>query len=479
MRHFLLALLLAALFASPSAVSADIAPPAQPPGTNLQPGDAETQVRMLGEKVLIEVLASAPAGSLGRAHVTADFTMQNLGPLAESMAARFPIGASDGFYNILELEDLQVKVNGSSVSTRRISGEDPNGMSETVPWAEFDVIFPPGQDVQIQVRYSLEASGEYPFVWFNYILATGAGWKGTIGSGDIVVRLPYEANEQNTLFSADEGYIGTPRDALVDGNEIRWHFEDLEPSISDNFEVELVMPSAWEQALTEQNNVRQKPNDGEAWGRLGKLYKEMTFSSRRKGFRMDTVSPDPGAAALYQLSLRAYEQAVTLKPDDALWHAGFADLLTYHAYFVAFDAQGPSDEAMRGLREIHTALELAPDDPIVQQIAEDITYYMPKGIQRNGSAFDFPWLTATPGPPAGSVAAVTATQTGPAQPPADPQMSPVTATPEAAAPPPSLPGCASAVFLPLIALWIARASFEDLPAGARKKNAATPKIPSP
>ena len=111
--------------------------------------------------------------------------------------------------------------------------------------------FPPGQDVQIQVAYTLEASGEYPFVWFKYILSTGAAWKDAIGTADLIVRLPYPASDQNILFDPGNAYSSTTPGGVISGNEIRWHYDDLEPTADDNFEVDLVMPSAWENSLTE------------------------------------------------------------------------------------------------------------------------------------------------------------------------------------------------------------------------------------
>lgn len=455
MKRIVFIIWLVVMLAFPSAARADIAPPAQPPGSNPQPGDEATQVRMLAETVLIDIQAGAPAGSLGQARVTADFTMRNLSQATESMAVRFPIGASDGWSSINEIKDLQVKVDDKAVSTRRITGEDPNGGSEPVAWSEFDVVFPPGQEVHVQVKYTLEASGEYPFVWFTYILASGAGWKDSIGSADLIVRLPYPANDQNVLPGDEQGTIGTTPGGSISGNEVRWHFEDLEPTVSDNFEVNLVMPSAWRQVLTEQDNVEQDPEDGEAWGRLGKLYKEMAFSSRGKGFRMETSTLDPGAGELFQFSLQAYEKAVTLKPDDALWHAGFADLLSYHAYFAAFNGADTTVETLHALREIQIALELAPNDPKVQEIADGIAFMFPDGMGRNGDTFDFPWLTATPLPPTGIAAGDTVTQTPQSAPTREAEIASATPRAEATASSPSLPVCSSAIFIPLMALCLA------------------------
>jgi hypothetical protein len=343
---------------------------------------------MLAETVLIEVLADAPADSLGRAQVSADFTMRNLGSQDERMAARFPIAFSDGDFNYPEIENIEIRVNGAQVAYRRIDGPELYYGRVEVPWAEFDVTFPAGQDVLIQVSYDLEGTGEVPFIAFYYLLQTGAGWKGSIGSGEIIVRLPYEANPQNVILGESIGWSQTTAGAVFSGKEIRWRFTDLEPSRQDNIEVSLVMPRVWKQVLAERERIAADPEDGEAWGRLGKAYKEIWLY--RRGFRQDT-----GGIELYQLSVEAYEQAITLLPKDALWHAGFADLLSNHAYWAGFER----DDAVRALGEIRLALELAPHDPKVLEIAETISSYFPDGMSFSNEGYDFLWLTATPPQP--------------------------------------------------------------------------------
>ena len=240
MRRLVMISIIIVLLIFPTPAKADIAPPAQPPGSNLQPGTESTQVQMAAETVLIDVQASAPPKSLGQAHVTADFTMHNTANQAESMAVRFPVGASDGFFGLGNIKDMRVKVGGKAVFTRNIKGEDPNAGSDPVPWAEFNVTFPPGQDVQIQVAYTLEASGEYPFCWFKYILSTGAAWKDAIGKADLIVRLPYPPNNQNVLFNNVEPQNNTPPGGVISGNEIRWHYDELEPTTDNNFKVYLI-----------------------------------------------------------------------------------------------------------------------------------------------------------------------------------------------------------------------------------------------
>jgi hypothetical protein len=389
MKRLSFAFLTFILLAFPSTVFADVAPPANPPGSNLQPGSETTQVRMVAETVQIDVKAD---NSLGTAHVTADFTMRNLGSQSENMAARFPISANDGFGNYPEIKDLVIKVNGQQVSFQRASYPDIRYQDQDVPWAEFNITFPVGQDVAIQVAYNLTGSGYMPYTAFYYILETGAGWKDTIGSADIILRLPYPVSPQNVIINMQVGWGETTSGGVIQGNEMRWHFDNFDPvpySDVQNMEFSLVAPVAWQNVLKERDNVTKNPNDNEAWGRLAKSYKEIFLMG--KGYRTDT-----GGEELYQLSIAAYEKCLALNPKDAQWHAGFADLLAGRSYYDAY--YGPTPDAFRALDEIHTALQLAPNDAKVLEIAQNISYMFPEGMLQNGSGYDFPWLTQTPTP---------------------------------------------------------------------------------
>jgi hypothetical protein len=448
----LIFLLIAVWF--PTVVLADVAPPAQPPGFNPEPGVELTQVRMVAETVLIDVRAGASSDDLGQARVTASFTMRNMGNEADSMAVRFPISISNGFGSFPEIRDLQVQVNGKNASTRRIMQLDPLSEYNLVPWVEFDVTFPPGQDVLIQVMYTMDGMGEYPYVAFFYIFHTGAGWNDTIGSADLIVRLPYDANTQNVIFDEQTGWSMTTSGGVIDGNEIKWHFKDFEPGYENDFELSLIMPSVWLKVLSERKNVENNPNDGEAWGRLGKLYKEMFFF--RRGFRHDA-----GGQELYQLSVEAYEKAVTLLPDDGLWHAGFADLLSTHAYYASWEGEDATAETISSMQEIDLALGLAPNDPKVKEIAEKIYYFFPGAVDLLEIGYDFLWLTATPIMETPTDVPVSATET--LQPTPEP-VSTSTAVPTREAvsnPTPTPPTaknplCGSAILIPLAFVWFAR-----------------------
>jgi hypothetical protein len=392
MKQFSFALLILILFAFPSAVLADMAPPVNPPGSNLQPDSETTQVRMVAEIVQIDVRAD---DSLGTARVTADFTMRNLGNQSESMAARFPISASNGHGEYPEITDLSIKVNGKQARFQRANYPDIryHSQDQDVPWAEFEVTFPVGQDVPVQVAYNLNGSGYMPFTAFYYILETGAGWKDTIGSADIILRLPYPASTQNVITGLPIGWAETTPDGVFQGNEARWHFDNFEPGPDgpvQNMEFALVAPVNWQTILKARDNAARNPNDSEAWGQLAKSYKGIFFMS--KAYRTDA-----GGEELYQLSIDAYEKCLALNPKDAQWHAGFADLLASRSYWDRW-MSGPTADTYRAFNEIRTALQLAPNDPKVLEIANSISGMFPDGMTNTRSVYDFPWLTQTPTP---------------------------------------------------------------------------------
>lgn len=380
-----------AAFLGAQPARADIAPPESPPGSNPVPGSESTQVRMVAETVTLDVLAAARGDWPAQAAVTAEFQMLNLGEVEERLEVRFPLGWNDGFFRYPEIRDLQARVNGRSVPVRRVEMPEVAYMGEElVPWAVFEVVFPPGETVEIQVRYTADGFGETPNVAFKYLLETGAGWKDTIGTADIVVRLPYEANAYNVLLDGHTGYSSTTPGATIAGNELRWRFEDLEPGREDNFEVSLVFPQIWRNVLLEQERVKANPQDGEAWGRLGKLYKEITRLRR-------AMRADDGGQALYLESIAAYEKAVTLKPDDALWHFGFADLLWYHFYWhVYWEANRDLSELERAANHLQRSLALDPGNERALALVDEIAYEIPGAVERRGDQVVFLILTATP-----------------------------------------------------------------------------------
>ena len=387
-------ILVAIIFFTTEPVRADIAPPDWPPGANLAPDSENTQVRMVSEKVVIDLKERIQSGSLGEAKVTAIFNMLNLGDDVETMFARFPLSFLYGFSSnsseYPEINHLSIAVAGEQVDWRRVELPVEGNESLSIPWAEFGITFPPGEEVLIEVTYSSRPVGEYPFVAYRYVLETGRGWKGSIGSAEIIVSLPYEANVHNVIFNETTGWSRTTPGALMDGNQVLWYLENFEPTRENNIEISLVVPVAWKQVLEERSRLAENPEDGEAWGRLGKLYKESSYL--RRLFR-----EDEGGQDLYTLSIGAYEKALDLLPEDALWHAGFADLLWKHAYWDVFQPGSPNlDEMQRAVEEIMIAYKLKPEDQQILDILDEMTVSMPGAVDKIEDTYLFLMLTATP-----------------------------------------------------------------------------------
>ncbi len=388
----------------PTPVHADMAPPETPPGANLVPGVETTQVRMAAETVTLTIAAD-PADPMGAiAHTTATFTMRNLGSASETMQARFPLtffnGNSDGYGNFPEIAEIAVRVNGKSVSTRReLQSSFPTEFSyhetQEIPWAVFEVTFPPAQDVIVEVSYTVSGYGYYPYEVFRYVLETGAGWNGTIGNADIIIRFPYEATRQNVWMenAASSGYGDPTSGGALSGNEIRWHFENLEPTSENNIEVIVVSPALWERVLKESQTVAKNPKDGEAWGRLGKAYKDVVLLN--KGLRDDSAGLE-----MFRLSRAAYETCLTLLPNDSLWHYGYADLLWAHYYWnlrwSGVDSEGILPLALSHLK---TALAIDPNNQLARDLLTNISYSVDGAVQVDGNNFIYLALTATPLPP--------------------------------------------------------------------------------
>jgi tetratricopeptide (TPR) repeat protein len=391
----------------PRQVQADVAPPETPPGANLVPGNDSTQVRMLAETVLLTISEDPADRKNAIAKTEASFTMRNLGSIEEKMKVRFPLtffnGNSDGFGNFPEIARIVVKIGGKTIPTVNelqpyFATDGPSYEErEKIPWAVFDVVFPPSQDVVLEVSYTVSGYGYYPYEAFRYILETGAGWKDTIGVADVIVRLPYEVTNMN-VGGADADYAGygspTPGGTFR-GNEVRWHFENLEPTWQDNIQILMVTPSLWESVLKEADTVLKNPEDGEAWGRLGKAYKEIVRMP--KGY----LREDPAGLEMFQLSRSAYEKCLELLPEDPVWHYGYADLLWAYYYF---DIRGAGKGDPDGflpliLYHLKTALDISPNTQQAIDLLTDISYSVPEAVQVEGDKLIFLGLTATPLPP--------------------------------------------------------------------------------
>lgn len=359
---------------------ADVAPPNQPPGSNITPGAKTTEVAMAAEYVLIEVEARKPltdtrdnlSGNIAQARVTATFTMTQRGSKTEKMAVRFPLGnpsgESDGFSEFPEVRNFKVSVDGKAARARiaRQPGTSTTqgGDIADVNWATFDASFAPKKDVVIQVSYVLSATGYPPEASFYYILQTGAGWRDKIGQADIVVRLPYTVTAES--FFAD---ATAPKFV---GNEARWQFKNLEPTKKDDVRFTVLAPSIWQGVLSGQAATKAKPNDGQVWLNLARAYRKALFIK---------YEPSANTARFVAPATAAYEKALNLLPKSAEAKVEYAAALSaFRPNPAGVPEQADLDNMSQIVDLLEAALKLDKKLPAAQEAmllaARDLEYWV-------------------------------------------------------------------------------------------------------
>jgi hypothetical protein len=363
---------------------ADVAPPAEPPGSNISPGEG-TQVQMLAETVQIQVqpvaYQSRPhlAAEFALANVKASFTMRNQGESAEQMQVRFPLmdpsGMGDGFGRYPEIQDIQVRVNEKAVKTSRVTTPTPNTWDQNAPpiaWAAFEVSFPPERKVNINVRYTLQPTGYFPVAQFVYILETGAGWYGPIGSAELSLEMPYEVNSQNLVYG---DYETTPG-GQANGRQITWHYDNLEPTQNDNLRVDIVSPKVWMDVLQARQAAQNNSGDANAWQSLAQVSETAARDKSGKGW----LRSDPGGEALALESKRAYEQVLAMRPKDPSLWAGYENLMVR----ILMQIDYPSVDKRP-----------TPEDPDLQKMVEAINQVLALDPQNEEVKSDARWVADT------------------------------------------------------------------------------------
>ncbi len=295
-------ILISALALVAARVLADAAPQEAVPGSGILPSGTKTQVRMVAETVRLALQPNWTSEDTElEAKVSAVFTMQNLGRAAETMQVRFPVSDTYGGYSSGRIVDFKVQVDGKALGTTIVHTPNPvDATLEPVLWAGFPVSFAPGKNVRISVAYSLESTTYANLEHFGYILETGRGWNGTIGSAEIIVTMPYPS-DGDALVNASKylEYLNTTPGAGQRGNEFRWRWQNLEPTSKDNFSLTVVAPSKWRAVWLAKQRVKLEPNVYDAWTRLGVALHEVSAGKF-------------GESALSAARDRAFAQALKL-----------------------------------------------------------------------------------------------------------------------------------------------------------------------
>ncbi len=316
---------------------ADIAPPPAPELGGLEPfGYQETNVQMVYERVEMEIQPVTKfeddyVYSVSSVVVNAYFTMHNLGDMAETMQAIFPlesfsscIGQNETAnsyteYSIQE-ESFSVTVEGAPVPVRKVITDHPYkdlvaiaNMCEKMTWAGFDVTFPVDEDVVIKVQYVMETIMSADSIQnIHYILETGAGWAGSIQQAYVIVKFPYTATTENVLPESTPGY-----QFLY--NEVFWSFQNLEPTSENNIQVSIVSPEIWQKIVSIRRELKESPKLPENWLELADIYFGIAT------WHWDNVRSD----AYLQKIPSVYETGIAANPDNAQLYAKYAEFKLY------------------------------------------------------------------------------------------------------------------------------------------------------
>ncbi|MDO9545144.1 MAG: hypothetical protein Q7J07_00140 [Pelolinea sp.] len=357
---------------------ADIAPPLQPPGANPAPLEYEnTMVEMGYELVEINVLGASDLYYLDTptdtvdAMVIATFVMSNRGETAETLKVLFPLsnmnGSGDGWRSQPEIQNLSIIVGSQPAVWVEITSPHPgNPGNPDIKWAEFEVDFPIDEVVWIDISYDLQSTGYFPEATFYYILETGGGWYGPIGSAYINLTLPYEASDENVL-QGDHNMMPfeykTSPDGIFKDNTVHWEYKDIEPTAEDNLVVTIIVPHVWEQILSLRDEIEQ--GEGSAYAKITKLYDAIIMNR----------SVRSGAEGLVFKNYETYQKAIEFDPSNDEVLARFADFKLF-LYMNDRDSQ----ETPAGLEDIHAMASLALEMNPLNDTAYQVINWLEKSL---------------------------------------------------------------------------------------------------
>ena len=350
--------------------------PILPGGSNIKP-EEETPIQMAAEKVVLNVRPVTEADDTvvrrnpeeyglpwspyspdmypAVADVLADFTMVNPTNEAVSMTAWFPLASAlenaaweehTADEVVPRIERFQAIMDGKPLEYSVSELPNPKGEDNPpLPWASFPVTFPAGEETHIQISYVLPAWWTYNGLAMSlyYIFQTGAGWAGPIGKAELVVNLPYPASVETIWTMPEAGQI--------EGHQVRWTWENLEPSPQDDFFIQLLLLDRWDELQAARAAVTANPQDGEAWLNLASIYSMLTRGRHYSAARML-----PGPGETYQpLGVQAAQEALRLLPGDGRPHYELAIL-----YASALPENATSEDLKPVMDELKIVEELLP-----------------------------------------------------------------------------------------------------------------------
>jgi hypothetical protein len=208
-------------------IKADIAPdPIKAKGIAIyQP----TEIKLTYEKVVVNL-------TLDSSFVHCYFKLHN-----EGKARKIQIGYPNMSYysnndqHNFRFNPINVFENGKKIDDINFFSPDSinlrNNDNNNKPWYLWDTYFDENETRLIVLSYSLPHGivKNNLYYKFDYLLSTGAGWKGDIDSAEIIINLKN--------FDKDLILKTSPKNFTSTGNQIGWKLYAIEPTLKDDISI--------------------------------------------------------------------------------------------------------------------------------------------------------------------------------------------------------------------------------------------------
>lgn len=232
------------------------------PGGIIETGEKNDQIEMTSEKVLVDITKGESEYDELRyeAHVTATFEMTNTTSKDVTLDLVFPIPSwSDAtMYEEYDnsTKNIEVYINDQKVETTYQDYEFNTAGLSTSTGVDFTATFAANKTTDIKVEYDTFTPFEPKSIYcsFSYVLETGSHWKGSIGSGEIIIQYP------NGI--TDSIFKGYNEDFKVEEDRLVWNFQNLEPKGEDNIYISYspALLEIWNKRDSAIANIDSSPN---------------------------------------------------------------------------------------------------------------------------------------------------------------------------------------------------------------------------
>ncbi len=233
MRHFITSILAIALLHCTAL--GDVAPSTYY-GTEIKPIES-TSIRMQSAKVDI-------TWNLPLCDIEARFIMVNDADVSEIVDVAFPESLPCDIAGIPRpTHSAELFINGTRAESCLESKHDQQ--PSVIQWYHAPVEFKPGETEVVvtgKLPISLAGYGSSSYMRrLKYIIQTGGYWKGPIGEETVTIHFPEALNPNDFC-------IASPKNYIITGSSIRWHFKDFEPKKSEyDIGVNFVIPEVMDQ----------------------------------------------------------------------------------------------------------------------------------------------------------------------------------------------------------------------------------------